>query len=146
MDVSCTGTETATYQPGLTLRAKNVHTAVSGLLSPCTSPTTDITSGSYGQTFQATLSCDTLAAGLDATRVIHWSDGSTSAFAYHRAITNAAGQTTVTFAGTITAGRFRGATAVEQAIFVTPNVTQCLTSGGLTALGPGPVVLTVNHL
>lgn len=146
VDVSCTGSEVANYQPGLTLTGKAVHTSVSGLLSPCASSDPHIVSGTYAQTFTATLSCTTLVAGLNATRVIHWNNGQSSTFTYHRTINNVAGQTTVTFTGAISAGRFKGATAVEQAIFVTPNVTQCLTRGGLTALGPGPVVLTINHV
>lgn len=146
VDVSCTGSEVVSYQPGLTLAAKNVHTSVSGLLSPCVSTDPDLTSGAYAQTFDAALSCTTVLADLAATRTIRWNNGQSSTFTYHRAINNAAGQSTVTFTGSITAGRFHGATAVEQAIFVTPNVTNCLTSSGLSALGPGPVVLTINHL
>ena len=146
VDVTCTGTETVGYQPGLTLTSKTVAATVDGILSPCVSPDPDLIAGTYAQAFTATLSCATVLGGLAATRVFHWNNGQSSTFAYHRAINNAAGQTTVTFTGTITSGRFQGATAVEQAVFVTPNVTMCLTSGGLTALGPGPVVLTINHL
>lgn len=143
VDVTCVGTEVATYEPGLRLAAQPVAVTVNGILSPCTSSLPGITSGTYLQNFPATLSCLTLLDGLSATRVFRWSDGTSSTFTYNRIINNVGGQTTVTFLGAITAGTFQGATAVQQVVFVTPNVLQCLAAPGLTVLGPGPSVLTI---
>jgi hypothetical protein len=145
VDVTCTGTEAVGYQPGLLLAASSTAVTVDGILAPCTTSDPGITAGTYLQRFSATLSCETLLAGLSATRVFTWSNGQTSTFAYHRVINNALGQTTVTFTGTIVSGRFAGDTAVEQAVFVTPNSLQCLAPPGLTTLGPGVVVLTIDH-
>lgn len=139
LDVTCIGTETVTYQPGLLLTPQTVNVTVKGTLTPCTG----VTSGSYLQSFTATLSCATVLAGLAATRVFHWNDGTSSTFSYERRINNAGGQTTVTFVGTITAGRFAGSSAVQQVVFVTPNTLQCLAAPGLTNLGPGAAVLTI---
>ena len=143
MDVSCVGTETVTYQPGLLLTVQSVAVTVNGILAPCTSSDPAITSGTYLQNFTATLSCSTVFAGLAATRVFQWSNGQSSTFSYNRAINNVGGQTTVTFTGTIVSGRFAGATAVQQVVFVTPNTLQCLAPPGLTTLGPGASVLTI---
>ena len=145
-DVSCVGTETVTYQPGLLLTPQTVNVTVNGILAPCTSSDPNITSGTYLQNFTTTLSCGTLLGGLAATRVFNWSDGQSSTFSYNRAINDVGGQTTVTFTGTIVSGRFAGDTAIEQVVFVTPNTLECLASPGLTALGPGVAVLTIDKV
>jgi hypothetical protein len=146
LDVTCAGTETAGYQPGLLLTARTTAVTVNGILAPCTSSDPDITSGTYLQHFDATLSCATLLGGLSATRVFTWSNGDTSTFSYNRAVNNALGQVTVTFTGTIVSGRFAGDTAVEQVVLVSPNPLQCLAEPGLTALGPGVAVLTIDKV
>ena len=46
----------------------------------------------------------------------------------------------------IVSGKFAGDTAIEQVVFVTPNTLQCLTTPGLTKLGPGPAVLTIARI
>lgn len=145
VDVTCTGTETVTYQPGLLLTPRTAQTAVTGILAPCASADADpgITSGNYQEDFSATLSCLTLLAGRSGTRVLHWSNGRTSTFAFNRALNNAGGQTAVTLTGDITAGEFTGDTVLEQVVFVTPSALRCLASPGLGSLGPGPVVLTI---
>lgn len=145
-DVLCVGTETVTYQPGLLLTPQTVNVTVNGILAPCTSSDPDITSGTYHQNFTATLSCGTLLAGLAATRVFNWSDGQSSSFSYNRAINDVGGQTTVTFTGTIVSGKFAGDTAIEQVVFVSLNTLQCLAPPGLTALGPGVAILTIDRV
>jgi hypothetical protein len=142
-DVTCTGTETVNYQPGLLLSSQQVHVAVNGILAPCVSSNPAVTAGTYLPAFSATLSCATLLSGLPGTRVFQWSDGKSSTFTYSRTLNSVGGQLTVTFTGTITAGEFAGDTAVEQVVFVTPNTLQCLAPPGLTSLGPGLVVLSI---
>jgi hypothetical protein len=145
-DVVCVGAETVTYEPGLLLTPQTVNVTVHGVLAPCTSSDPDITSGTYTQHFTTTLSCATVLGGLAATRIFKWSDGQSSSFSYNRAINNVAGQTTVTFTGTIGSGKFMGDTAIEQVVFVTLNALQCLTPPGLTTLGPGPATLTIARI
>jgi hypothetical protein len=145
-DVTCAGTETVTYQPGLLLTSQTVNATVNGILAPCTSSDPNITSGTYLQNFTATLSCGTLFAGLAATRVFNWSNGQSSSFSYNRAINDVGGQTTVTFTGTIVSGEFAGDTAIEQVVFATLNSLQCLAPPGLTALGPGVAILTIDRV
>jgi hypothetical protein len=144
-DVTCAGTETVTYQPGLLLTSQQVHVDVTGILAPCGSSDSGITAGSYTESFMATLSCSTLFAGRAGTRVFTWSNGQTSTFSFNRALNNVGGQTTVTFTGAITSGEFQGDTAVEQVVFVTPSALQCQAPTGLTTLGPGPVVLNITR-
>jgi len=146
VDALCVGTETVTYQPGLVLTPRTVDVTVSGILAPCASSDPDITSGTYLQHFTTTLSCATLLGGLAATRIFNWSNGESSSFSYNRAINDVGGQTTVTFAGTIVGGKFARDTAIEQVAFVTPNTLQCLTPSGLTTLGPGAAILTIDRI
>lgn len=143
VDVTCAGTETVNYQPGLLLTSQTVQVAVTGILAPCTSSNPAITAGNYQEGFSTTLSCSTLLAGRSGTRVFHWSDTRTSTFAFNRVLNNVGGQTTVTLTGDIVSGEFAGDTVVEQIVFVTPSILQCLAAPGLTTLGPGPVVLTI---
>jgi hypothetical protein len=145
VDVTCAGTETVIYQPGLLVAAQLVHVDVTGILAPCSSSDKGITAGNYEENFMTTLSCSTLFAGRAGTRVFHWSNGQSSTFAFNRAINNAGGQTTVTFTGNITSGEFAGDTVVEQVAFVTPSTAQCLAAPGLTALGPDPAVLSITR-
>jgi hypothetical protein len=144
--VSCTGTETAGYNPGLSLSSHTTNVSVNGILEACASSDPTVTSGSYTQHFSAALSCTTLFAGLDASRVLQWSNDRTSTFNYTRTLNNVGGQTTVTFTGVITAGEFAGDTAVQQVVFATPDAQACLTTAGLTQLGPGVSVLTVDEV
>jgi hypothetical protein len=146
VDVTCVGTETVSYQPGLLLTSRQVSVAVTGILAPCTSSDAGVTSGNYVENFMATLSCSTLLSGRTGTRVFHWSNGRTSTFNFNRALNNVGGQTTVTFTGDIVSGEFAGDTVLEQVVFVTPSVLQCLVSPGLTSLGPGPIVLSISKL
>jgi hypothetical protein len=145
-DVLCVGTETVTYKPGLLLTPQTVNVTVNGILAPCSSSDPNITAGTYLQNFTTTLSCGTLLGGLAATRVFNWSNGQSSTFSYNRAINDVGGQTTVTFTGTIVSGRFAGDTAIEQVVFATLNTLQCLAPPGLTALGPGAAILTIDRV
>jgi hypothetical protein len=143
LDVTCVGTETVAYQPGLLLTTQSAHTSVTGILAPCSSSDSAITSGNYQEDFTTTLSCSTLLAGRSGTRIFSWSNGHSSTFAFNRAINNVAGQTTVTFTGEITSGQFQSDTVIEQVLFVTPSLLECLLPPGLTSLGPGAVLLSI---
>src|SRR6266702_4310892 len=75
VDVTCTGTEVVTFQPGLLLTPQSVDITVNGILAPCTSSDPGITSGTYRESFTATLSCANLLDGFAGTRVFDWSNG-----------------------------------------------------------------------
>lgn len=146
LDVTCAGTETATYNPGLLINTQTSQVAVTGILAACTSADPGITSGNYTENFSAALSCATLFAGRAGTRTIRWSNGQSTTFDFTRAINNAAGQITVTFTGDVTGGEFTGDTVIEQVVFVTPGALQCLAPPGLTQVGPGIATVTINKL
>src|SRR5581483_11922869 len=146
LDVTCAGTETATYNPGLLITSQTTQVAVTGILAACTSSDPGITSGSYSENFPTTLSCATIFAGRAGTRTIRWSNGQSTTFEFTRAINNAAGQITVTFTGDATSGEFTGDTVIEQVVFVTPNALQCLAPPGLTQIGPGIATVTIDKL
>lgn len=140
VELTCVGGEVADYRPGLQLLPRQVDVEVAGTLGGCVGA---VTGGTYGSRFPAVLSCATLLAQLDGTRTFHWNDRSTSTFTYRRILTNLGGQTLVTFTGTITAGRYAGATAVEQVVFASLDTLRCLTPAGLTTLGTGIAALTI---
>ncbi|WP_069161116.1 hypothetical protein [Nocardia altamirensis] len=144
VDVTCEGTETATYEPGLRQTAQPVSYAVNGVLSACSSSDPSIIAGTYGEQSSATLSCATFFAEASGTRVFRWSDGRSSTFAFDRAIKDAGGQSTVTLTGTIVKGEFVGSAVIEQVAFLTPRTTDCLISPGLAQLGPAKVALTIS--
>jgi len=144
VDVTCAGTDTITYQPGLLLTPQTVGVATTKILAPCTSSDPTITAGTMQSAFTATLSCSTLFAGRSGTEILSWSNRRSSTFTFNRAVNDVGGQTTVTQTGSITSGEFAGATAVEQIVYVTPSTLQCLAPPGLTTLGPGSVVLTIS--
>jgi hypothetical protein len=143
VDVTCTGTEAVTFQPGLLLTPQSVAVTVNGILAPCTSSDPGITSGAYLESFTATLSCANLLDGFAGTRVFEWNNGRSSTFAYNRAVNVVLGQITVTFTGMIVSGEFAGDTAVEQVASVTPNSLKCLAPPGITSVGPHAAVLTI---
>ena len=142
-DVTCAGTAVVHYSPGLLLTTQTVQVSATAVLAPCVSSDGAITAGNYQTTLTADLSCLNLLSGRSGVTVFHWSNGRSSTFAFNRNLTNAGGQTTITFTGDITAGEFAGDTAVEQIVFATPNILDCLAAPGLTNLGPGPIVLTI---
>jgi hypothetical protein len=144
LDVTCAGTETVTYSPGVLLTPQSVHVTVTGILAPCTSSDSTVVSGTYMEDFTATLSCATLLSGRAGTRTFKWSGGQSSTFAFNRALNNVGGQTTVTFTGAVTDGEFAGDTGFEQVVFVTPSALQCLAPPGVTTLGPGPAVVNIS--
>ena len=142
-DLTCTGTSTMTFQPGLLLTPQTVAVTTNEILSPCESVNTAITSGTSDRGVTQTLSCATVLAGVPRTITYQWSNGESSVVSYNIATNDVGGQTTITATGTVVSGIFAGDTAVEQTVFVTPGALQCLTPPGLTALGPGAVVLTI---
>ncbi|KAG0204255.1 hypothetical protein BGX28_003750 [Mortierella sp. GBA30] len=150
VDVVCTGTETATYTPGLTLELLSnpqpIQVDVIGILDHCISSDGDIKSGTYHESFNATVSCLSLLDPRPGTRVFRWSNGKTSTFPFNRALNDVGSETTVTFTGSITDGEFAGDTALEQVVLLSLNTLQCLSPCGITKLGPGTIALTLTGI
>lgn len=132
--VVCGGSQTTTYSPGLTNTPQTVQRSGTNIHTPCVSTLPPLTfSGSTSFTSTASLSCLSLTAANTGTDLITWSTGRTSTFAYNRTVTVVQGQTVVTLTGSITAGDFTGATAVETITSVNLDLAACSTPQGITS-------------
>src|SRR5438874_13529974 len=79
MDVTCLGTHTASYSPGITLAPRRTEVLVTEVLYACTSPDPTLTAGVSVSRHTNVLSCvEPEAPGGPTSRVIHWSNGRTS--------------------------------------------------------------------
>lgn len=148
--VTCVGTWDLSYSPGLTLTPQTVTVAQQKELTACAAPLTDpgLGSGAF-QDVAATLpnrSCIDLTARGDFTERIYWRSHhgyyrGWSDVTYHTESRYADGQLIVVQAGTVSAGRFSGATMLGQAT-VLADLTQCLTTGVTHLHGPYTLLLT----
>src|SRR5438132_1684097 len=81
LDVTCEGTQTVTYSPGLLVvpGQQTIHTETS--YAPCVSVSKPaVHSGEAVGNTTANISCETLLQGGRATRTITWNTGQTSTF------------------------------------------------------------------
>lgn len=132
--VTCGGSQTTTYSPGLTNTAQTVQRAGQTLHTPCVSTAAPFTfSGSTSFTSTSVLSCLSLTSANTGTDLITWSTGRTSTFSYNRTVTVVQGQTVVTLTGSITAGDFLGSTAEETITSVSLDLTACSSAQGITS-------------
>ncbi|MFF5900134.1 hypothetical protein ACFY8O_29980 [Streptomyces argenteolus] len=132
--VTCGGSQTTTYNPGLTNTAQTVQRAGQNIHTPCVSTAPPFTfSGSTSFTSTSALSCLSLTAANTGTDLITWSTGRTSTFSYNRTVTVVQGQTIVTLTGSITAGDFQGATAEETITSVSLDLAACSSTQGITS-------------
>jgi hypothetical protein len=137
--VTCTGTQTVTYSPGLSGRLREVTVHGATTLSRCAS-TADprITAGR--STFHATgrLSCD--AGGYSGTRKINWTNGRTSTLSFTSAFSPDPG--VVTVKGQVTGGQFDGQRWTATFTMFTTRPGACATPAGLPTAA-GRVVLGI---
>lgn len=143
--LSCTGTGTNTYQPGVTAQPRTVSITSSAEYSSCVSSGSPaITSGGYGIVASGLVSC--LAGGVSITVTIAWDTGETTTVAaVGLVVLRPANEVVVVYQGTVTAGRFTGAAVVMTAALVNATPAQCLTPEGVTGTG-GPAAITITQL
>ncbi|MET0406352.1 MAG: hypothetical protein ABW123_28290 [Cystobacter sp.] len=130
--LTCTGSERATFTPGLKLYPQTVSTRIEQQLAPCVGDER-ITSGTAVLAFtaeQACLSTD-LPGTVPGAQTLTWNTGETSRFVYTKTYVQNAGLVVAIKTGTITEGLFAGATAV-MSIPATSNVLACLSAEGNT--------------
>jgi hypothetical protein len=147
LDATCTGTQTATYSPGLLLTPQFVFITASTSYTPCASVSDPaITSAHFGpSTFPTTMSCLDLLSTRSGSTTITWNTGETTTFSYTVTRTNSAGQYVSTYLGTVTAGKFLGDTVSQTFAGVTPNLIGCLAPPGVTSES-GAAVLEVTSI
>jgi hypothetical protein len=141
--LSCTGTGANTYQPGVILQPRVVAVSANAHYEPCTSSgSLTITSGGYQANATSVVSC--LAGSFAITVTITWNTGETTTVTAIGIIAQRpANEVVVVYQGTVTAGRFTGATVVMTAALVNTTPEQCLTPEGVTGTsGPAAIVIT----
>ncbi|MFI6585639.1 hypothetical protein [Embleya sp. NPDC050493] len=133
---TCTGTSSATYNPGLTLTPQSVALTETDTLSSCTSTDPTLTSGSFG--LGGTIpgaACNDVQAGPGTPITVTWNNTHTSTAALTYVLTVTGGILQTVGTGTVTSGEFTGATAVFVWAYALVNPLQCLAPGGLTSHG-----------
>lgn len=131
LEVTCTGSQTVTYSPGLVL-FEDRDVQVDGSTSyDCIS--SSVTSGTSGfSVFGQDRNCVNVAP-QSTTEVITWNDSTQSVLTLSVTIATVGGTTVVTKNGTVTSGRFAGDLAVV--VVTGPAISgllDCLTPQGLT--------------
>ena len=144
-DLDCTGTEAATYSPGIHATAQRVTVTASHTFRSCQSASDPaLTSGSDRLTLQDTISCTALSTDARAgTLTFSWNNGRTSTLDYRNFSTPPAG-TTIIYRGTITAGEFSGdeASLIISPTFLDPDT--CDSPPGVLSSSFGAVLHIVN--
>ncbi|MFH8624122.1 hypothetical protein ACH4A8_19865 [Streptomyces vietnamensis] len=141
----CTGYETATYQPGLTLTQRQTAVTATGAVGPCTGTDTQHTGGSISFQGEGQLSCT--GGNSSGSGLITWSNPQTaaSAFTFTGGVSlRPGGVSVLVLTGQVQSGDFQGSQITVE-IALVPALTetlQCTTANGLsTSSGPLTVQL-----
>lgn len=144
LDVTCPGTETSTFSPGLLLTPQTVTSSLKFVFGPCQSSDPTLKSGTYAATFTATVACQSInnSFGTGFPTPIVWNNGRTSTFTFTFVTSNSLlGETVTVATGVVTDGEFKGDTATAILTFATLNLLGCLAPPGVTSRS-GAVVLS----
>ncbi|WP_035059175.1 hypothetical protein [Andreprevotia chitinilytica] len=145
--VTCPGTATNHYTPGLTDSPQLIAVNANATLGPCVGDAT-VVSATYHFGGQGTLSCAlTLNSVSGGTTTVTWQDGQQSTATFVRAVTERLpiGDVVTTNELLVTAGRYAGANMTFVATLVQPNLLACMTPPGVTDAA-GPAVMTITSL
>lgn len=134
--VLCHGTESVSYQPGVTLQARPVHITVDGVFASCTGGDGTVKSGGYHDEFTIVTGCVNPIEGFEASRKYVWNTGESSTADIAGSSTVVAGQVVTPATGTVTRGRFHDRKVLQIIPIVQPSVLQCLGKGLTHATGP----------
>lgn len=144
--ISCVGSESATWSPGLTYTVQPYLITVDNQWPSCTieGRPASLSASSHAQ-FSVVESCAQLGVPAEATWLIKWSDGKTSTFRFEATVNVSGGNFMITAPETITDGRYKGNTAI--ATFTLLNsaglfANGCDTPQGVTSIsGPSSLVI-----
>jgi hypothetical protein len=143
--VVCSGSESVTITPGLTLRTQTSTVAFTdtfGTPVSCISTDPTLRSGTASASFDTPVNCLDPLLAVDGELLIRWNNGQTSSFVFRTTITTVAGVSVSTNTGTIVAGEFSGHVAEHVIPDIPPSPLGCLTPSGVTSLS-GPFTFTV---
>ncbi|PHQ51531.1 hypothetical protein BLA24_13585 [Streptomyces cinnamoneus] len=139
--LQCQGTESVTYRPGVTFRARRVEVTVDGRFASCVGGGGEVKSGSYHERFTLFAGCNDLLEGFRSRRTYSWDTGDASTAEITGSSTAVAGQVVTPATGTVTHGRFHGRKLLQVIPLPQPSAPQCL-SGGVTG-ATGVTTLTI---
>ncbi|WP_368565231.1 hypothetical protein [Pseudoxanthomonas sp. UTMC 1351] len=149
--VTCVGSETDTYNPGIRLTSQAVNVSFASTFEPNSCIAADgsgITSvfippGGY----VAPRSCLELISfnPVGGSETLYWNNGDSSVFSWKATDVqheNLLGSQIYTIAASITSGRYQGRQMISVVTLVKPDILQCLSGIGVTSVS-GPTVLTI---
>lgn len=144
--MTCTGTTTLQYSPGLTFTPTLNSYAVNAVMAPCVGIPVGVSSANYSASGSEVLSCEVITSTVTKPPyTFHWGDGTQSTTQTDTVvIQRPLGQIVRIDTGHVVSGRFLGATVVKTMTLLQTDLDACLTTG-VTSTG-GPVVLTVTGI
>ncbi|MBN8472653.1 hypothetical protein JYJ95_39640 [Corallococcus exiguus] len=148
LSVSCVGSSTFTFTPGLKNEPRDItHTANVDLPNCVLLPSLQRTTAAAPtktQLFPGLTCTDLLKPFARTEATFSWGDGGTSKVVLSQTRVEAQGASTVLVGvGSVTEGKYKGAVAVRTLTYVNEDVTQgCLSEQGLTQTS-GPATLTL---
>ncbi|MGA5133404.1 hypothetical protein ACPCTO_26735 [Streptomyces olivoreticuli] len=138
--VSCAGSNTIEFSPGLSLQARHTRISGSGAYS-CLSADPDLKWGKSVITGGGSNGCFI----SDATTVEHitWNTGETTAVVYRLGnVQQVAGQAVVLVTGRVTSGKFEGRTVTSPGFQLTVDPLRCASAKGVQLI-TGPSTLLI---
>ena len=143
--ITCSGSETLTYNPGLKLFERTVTLDVLANFGPCVSTNPAIQSGTAATPpggVPAKLSCLNPLDLPSGVASIRWNNGTKSRYSFNQVTSTLAGQLVATTTGTVIEGEFLGRSLLIVFVSPAPNLLNCLSPSGLTARS-GPITLSI---
>jgi hypothetical protein len=130
--VTCTGSEVATFTPGLQFEPRLISTTIKQALPFCVGDKS-LSSGSAQLAFTAEQACVDPRVGstTGGTETITWNTGEKSEFTYTKTYADEGGQVIATKVGSISKGKFLNAKAV-MTVTATSNAASCASKEGNT--------------
>jgi len=115
--VSCTGTETVSFAPGLTNTPHPLTVTTADNFPVCIHASAPILMPATAQAqISRTASCLDLLGGGPGTRVLHWANGQTSTYSFVSSANVVNGNIVTVSTGTITDGLYKGASATGNVV------------------------------
>jgi hypothetical protein len=142
LSVRCTGTQTASFQPGLLIQPQLVGAAISSTLRSCTSTDPTLTAGAVSSLAIGIYACLGLGGATGVPATIEWNNGTSSTFSYDSITTHLGALTFITAIGTITDGPFTGRAAIETSHGIAVEPVSCLEPPGIESIS-GATTLTI---
>lgn len=138
--VSCVGTNTIEFSPGLRLQARRTRITGTGAYT-CTSAEPGFTSATSEISGGGVNGC--FASDATTVEKITWSNGEKSVVVYPMGdVRQVAGQAVVLVAGTVVSGAFQGRTVASPGLQLTLDVPSCATDRGVPLI-TGPSTLLI---